>query len=63
MRAILPIVVFMLLVATQGCYYDNEERLYPNSFCDTTAVTYATKVVPIMPRRLHLVHRREGESG
>jgi hypothetical protein len=48
MRTILPIVVFVLLVVSQGCYYDNEERLYPNSFCDTTAVTYATKVMPIM---------------
>ncbi len=48
MRATLPLLVFMLLVATEGCYYDNQERLYPNSFCDTTAVTYATKVLPIV---------------
>ncbi len=31
-----------------GCYYDNEEDLYPMNFCDTTAVRYSTSVRPII---------------
>lgn len=38
----------VLLVSSSGCYYDVESELYPSSYCDTTNVTYATKVVPII---------------
>lgn len=38
----------VLLLGTNGCYYDNEAELYPSTYCDTTLVTYATKVVPII---------------
>lgn len=31
-----------------GCYYDNEEELYPSAFCDVTNVTFAEKVSPII---------------
>jgi len=33
----------------QGCYYDNEQELYPNTgTCDTTSVTYSASVAPII---------------
>jgi len=35
-------------VLLNGCYYDNEEELYPNSFCDTVNVTYSNKVGDIV---------------
>ena len=31
-----------------GCYYDNEEDLYPGNTCDTTAVTYSGDIEPII---------------
>jgi hypothetical protein len=39
---------FLVLLA--GCYYDNEETLYPQtgSGCDTTNVTYTAVVKPIL---------------
>ena len=36
------------ILLSTGCYYDNEEELYPNSFCDTTNVTYSNSVEPIV---------------
>lgn len=45
---ILLALVAMLLLATNGCYYDKEELLYPSNFCDTTAVTWATDIEPLI---------------
>ena len=43
-------ILFILLLALAGfqaCYYDVEERLYPNNGgCDTTNATLSTKVKP-----------------
>lgn len=36
------------LLALNGCYYDNEEELYPNSFCDTAAVTWSLTIQPLI---------------
>jgi mono/diheme cytochrome c family protein len=41
------LVICIALLATQGCYYDKEEILYPSA-CDTTAVTYAQTVKPMI---------------
>ncbi len=44
------LILFTLIVAFfAGCYYDNEETLYPklDKGCDTTGVTYSKSVVPI----------------
>lgn len=46
-------IVFFLILTTiyiTGCYYDNEEYLYPKitSTCDTTNVTYSLSVEPIL---------------
>jgi len=40
----------MILVSISSCYYDSEEYLYPGtgSQCDTTQVTYAQSIVPII---------------
>ncbi len=41
-----------------GCYYDNEEALYPqlDSGCDTTGVTFAGSVVPILAASCYSCH-------
>lgn len=38
----------LLALTLGGCYYDVEEELYPGGFCDTTAVTYAGMVKPLV---------------
>lgn len=50
-RFILPAgFVLLILVIAGSCYYDSEEALYPslNPGCDTTAVTFSGKIVPIL---------------
>ncbi len=40
-------ILFLALAGFQSCYYDVEEKLYPNSGgCDTTNATLLTKVKP-----------------
>lgn len=46
-KALLYLAGAALLVLS-GCYYDNEEELYPNSYCDTTAVTWSLTIQPLM---------------
>ena len=42
------LAVFAITLAITGCYYDNEEDLYPGgSACDTTAVSYSGSVAPV----------------
>ena len=36
------------LVVTQGCYYDNEEELYPGTTCDTVDVSYSSTIEPLI---------------
>jgi hypothetical protein len=47
MKKLLIFALFAGLLA--GCYYDNEETLYPtlDKGCDTTGVTYSKSIVPI----------------
>ena len=44
---LLPLAV-LFATALPGCYYDNEEELYPNSFCDTVNVTYSGSISKII---------------
>ncbi len=37
-----------VILGMNGCYYDNEEVLYPNSFCDTVNVTYGDEISRII---------------
>lgn len=37
-----------MMVLSNGCYYDVEEELYPNSGCDTATVTYAGTIKPML---------------
>lgn len=46
-RATLLLLAAVLLVLP-GCYYDNEEELYPNSFCDTANVTWSSDIQPLI---------------
>jgi mono/diheme cytochrome c family protein len=47
--SILLLLLSLITINTIGCYYDNEEELYPEvSSCDTAAVSYSTKLLPII---------------
>lgn len=43
------LITLFLTICFNGCYYDNAELRYPKvAACDTTNVTYALKVAPII---------------
>lgn len=44
-RTILLLSTALLL---GGCYYDNEEELYPSTFCDVANVTWSGTIKPIV---------------
>lgn len=48
MKSVITIIICIILVSTQACYYDKAELLYPSSGCDTTNVTYSQAVKPIV---------------
>lgn len=48
MRKAFLILVPALLLLAPGCYYDNEQELYPGSFCDTSAVTWSGTIQPLI---------------
>ena len=48
MKKIVTITYVILILLLYGCYFDNEEELYPNTNCDITAVTYTNTISPLM---------------
>lgn len=48
MRTTTALLLTLSILVSGGCYYDNEEDLYPNSFCDTLNVTYTNTIDPII---------------
>lgn len=46
-----PILLVLLTMVFSACYYDNEEELYPNDFCETTAVSWSVTIQPLMQTR------------
>lgn len=48
-KTLIGVVGLIALVNFSGCYYDTEEALYPgNTDCDTTSISYAVDVEPII---------------
>jgi hypothetical protein len=48
---ILLALIALVLIATNGCYYDKEELLYPSNFCDTSIVTWSGTIQPLITTR------------
>ena len=50
MKQIQKIILLLLIVFITGCYYDSEEKLYPqiSNSCDLTNVTFAATVTQIL---------------
>ncbi|MBK8497361.1 MAG: hypothetical protein IPL52_00755 [Flavobacteriales bacterium] len=48
MHKSLLLIPMLSALFAPGCYYDNEEELYPNSFCDTVNVNYGGGIKSII---------------
>ncbi len=50
MKQIIKISLILLIAFISGCYYDTEEKLYPqvSTSCDLSNVTFTTTVKPIL---------------
>lgn len=48
LRSLFAMFFLGLLLIAGGCYYDNEEALYPGSVCDTASPTYTATISPII---------------
>jgi hypothetical protein len=57
-------LLILALVVLAGCYYDNEEELYPNPpECDTTNVTYSGTIYPIIENNCKFCHGSGSQQG
>jgi hypothetical protein len=56
MAALAAVGLVIVLVSSTGCYYDKEEKLYPQTVCDTATVTYSSSVVPILLSNCTVCH-------
>ena len=52
----------ILVLSFNACYYDNEEELYPNP-CDTSFVTYNNTIVPIIESNCNVCHSQNIQQG
>lgn len=51
------LILAVVIVLSGGCYYDNEEDLYPNATeCDTLNITYEATIAPIMANSCNTCH-------
>lgn len=53
----------LFLLFTPGCYYDIEEELYPNSFCDTVNINYNGGIKDIIEAACTSCHIAGGQAG
>jgi len=56
--SVLTFLLAFILLASQSCYYDVEETLYPTdeNSCDTTAVSYSDMIVNILQTSCYGCH-------
>ncbi|MCF8304777.1 MAG: cytochrome c [Bacteroidales bacterium] len=59
------LLIMLVAIAVNACYYDNEEDLYPmsNTDCDTTNVTYSGTVQPILNANCASCHNETTANG
>lgn len=59
----LTVIIFMLVMISNSCYYDSEEYVYPNpTACDTTNVTYSGTVAPLLAANCNACHSTSAPS-
>ncbi len=60
------LLILIAFLSMEGCYYDNEEDLYPidpNSICDTVDVSYSVTVKAILEANCVSCHTGNFPSG
>lgn len=58
------ILLALLVLLFEGCYYDVEDELYPTTgLCDTTTVTYVATIAPLLNRSCISCHSGSAPSG
>ena len=52
------LLILWIVVCFAGCYYDNEEALYPkpDDSCDTTGIAFAKSILPILQTNCYGCH-------
>lgn len=65
MKRILSILFILFVATVAGCYYDTEEKLYPelSTSCDLTNVTFAATVTPILQASCFSCHSNSNAAG
>jgi len=58
MNRITKTIIILSITISSGCYYDNEEKLYPevSTTCDLSNVTFAATVTPILQASCYSCH-------
>jgi len=58
MKRIVRIILILSVAMIAGCYYDNEERLYPvlPTSCNLTNVTYSATIQPLLQFACYSCH-------
>ena len=57
------LIFYGLGLITFGCYWDNEETLYPEfEICDTTSVSFSGDIVPILTNNCYNCHSNKNAS-
>ncbi len=46
-----------------GCYYDNEEELYPFESCETTNMSFAVNILPLFNQNCNVCHATSQAQG
>ena len=59
---LIPIILVALMLSS-GCYYDNEEELYPTDTCNTSDMSYSADVLPILEDNCYSCHNQAGNQG
>jgi hypothetical protein len=61
------IALLLIVILLSGCYYDKNEKLYApqagTNSCDTTAITFAAKIQPILTSSCVGCHSASNASG
>ncbi len=64
LKSLALITSLLICFYLSGCYYRNEQDLYPAaSTCDTLNVTYSLSVKPILTNSCYSCHAGSGEEG
>lgn len=54
------ILIFLLIwITAYGCYWENEESLYPAQLCDTISVSFSEDIVPILSNNCFSCHSND----